>query len=307
MVCRDFDQIVERAKAAKTRGLVVVAGADDRQVIEAVVEAQREQIADAVLVGDANKIRQILRSLERDPNHYQIINADGVGEACKKAVQVVRSEPSAYLMKGIVETRELLKQVTARDNNLRTGHIMSHVAFNQLPNYPKLVVNTDGGMIPYPKLEDKKRIIINAVKTLRALGYERPKVAVLCAVEKVNPKLTETVDAAALKQMNLSGEIPGCTIEGPISYDLAMSAEVARIKRFDCPHCGDFDVLLVPNMVTGNILGKCWSITSGATMAGIVVGAKVPIVLTSRMASARERFLSTTLAAAVCKEGALEC
>jgi phosphate butyryltransferase len=174
---------------------------------------------------------------------------------------------------------------------------MSHIVFFELPNYHKLLMTTDGGMVMYPSLEDKKHIIENATHALRNMGYAMPKHAVVCAIETVNPKMTETVEADALKKMNLSGEITGCIVEGPISYDVAMSAEIAHHKGYVSPHIGDFDCMIMPNMQAGNILGKCFTVTVGAPMAGIIVGAKAPAVMTSRGSDANEKFFSIAMAA----------
>jgi phosphate butyryltransferase len=160
------------------------------------------------------------------------------------------------------------------------------------------VITTDGGMMMYPDLEQKKKIIENAVGVLHSLGYENPKVGVLAAVETVNPKMPESVDAGKLKEMNQNGEITGCIVEGPISYDLAMNKESAEIKGFVSPVAGDPDILIVPNITAGNILGKCLVYSAGAKMAGFIVGAKVPIVLTSRGSSSEEKYLSLVISAA---------
>ena len=178
---------------------------------------------------------------------------------------------------------------------------MSHFVINEIPNYHKLLVTTDGGMLMYPDLEQKKHIIENAVDTLISLGYDKPKVAVLAAVERVNPKMPETVDAAKLKEMNQSGAIINCIIDGPLSYDITMNKESAKIKGVDSQVCGDADILIVPNITTGNILGKCLVYSAGAKMAGFIVGAKVPIVLTSRGSSSEEKYLSLVLCAAAVK------
>ncbi len=178
---------------------------------------------------------------------------------------------------------------------------MSHVVFNEIPNYHKLLVLTDGGMMMYPDLDKKKQICENAVDTLRTLGYKMPKVAALAAVETVNPKMQETVDADALKRMNLENEITDCIIEGPISYDLTMSKASAEIKGFESPVTGDADIVLVPNITVGNVLGKSLIYSAGAKMAGFIVGAKVPIVLTSRGSSSEEKYLSLVLSAAATK------
>lgn len=206
-----------------------------------------------------------------------------------------------FLMKGKIQTADLLSAVVNKEEGLRTGKVMSHVVFNEIPNYHKLLVLTDGGMMMYPDLNKKKEICENAVGTLRTLGYDKPKVAVLAAVEKVNPKMPETVDADALKTMNKSGELADCIVEGPISYDLTMSKESAAIKGFESPVTGDADIVLVPNITVGNVLGKSLIYSAGAKMAGFIVGAKVPIVLTSRGSTSEEKYLSLVLSAAATK------
>jgi phosphate butyryltransferase len=179
---------------------------------------------------------------------------------------------------------------------------MTHVALDEIPGMNRLTALTDGGMIPYPTLEEKKDIIINAVEMLRSLGYEKPSVAVLCAVEKVNPKMPETVDAEALVAMNREGMIQNCHVVGPISYDIAMSADIAKEKKFECTDCGQFDILVTPSMVAGNLVNKSLTVSAGATMAGVVMGAKVPVVVTSRSSTALEKLLSLALASLIVQE-----
>ena len=176
---------------------------------------------------------------------------------------------------------------------------MSHVVLHDIPGYHKLLAVTDGGMMMYPNLEEKRQIIENAVSTFKSMGYECPKVAVLTAVEKVNPNMPETLDADNLKKMNQENILKDCIVEGPISYDLAMSKESAEIKNFISPVTEDVDILMVPNITVGNILGKSLVYSAGAKMAGFIVGAKVPIVLTSRGSTAEEKYLSIVLSAAI--------
>lgn len=199
-----------------------------------------------------------------------------------------------------MDTKDLLKPVVDRTNNLHSenspsGGLMSHLAFFRIPGVDRLVVVTDGGMVLYPDLNQKKGLILNAVGTLRAMGWERPRVAVLCAVEKVNPRMKETVEAAELAEMNRSGEIPDCVVEGPISYDVAMDPGIAAIKGYRSENCGRFDVLVTPDLTTGNLLGKSLLVSAHAELAGIVVGARIPIVVTSRGSSAEEKFHSIAL------------
>ncbi len=303
---RDFSEIVAKARASQTRRVLAVAAAEDEHVIEAVLKAKREGIADAILVGSTARIREVIRGEGGDPADFAFAAADSAESAGQTAVSLVKDGEADILMKGKMETRDLLKPVVDRENNLHTGRVMSHMAFNKLPNYPKLIVNTDGGMLVYPSLEDKKNIIINAVTTLRAMGYVYPKVAVLAGVEKINPKMIETVEADQLKQMNRNGEITDCIVEGPLSYDIAMDADIARYKGSDCPHSGDFDVLVMPNLATGNILGKSWTVTAQSVMAGIIVGAKVPVVIVSRGSGCEEKYLSIALAAVAAEHNQAE-
>lgn len=294
---RNFDEIVNAVKQSNSKRVIAVAAAEDKAVIMAALHAEKERIAEPIFTGNSVKIKELLSTLGADANKYNIIDAKA-GMSAQAAVELVKSEEANILMKGMLETRDMLKPVVQKENNLRTGKLMSHVVvFGNLPHYHKLIVSTDGGMVMYPTLEDKKYIIENAVSTMRAIGYEKPKVAVLAAIEKVNAKMKETVEADELKQMNLRGEIRDCIVEGPISYDVAMSKEIAAHKNYECPYCGDFDILIVPDMTSGNLLGKCWIVTAGAVMGGIIVGAKAPIVMTSRGSSAEEKYYSIALAA----------
>ena len=294
-----FKGIVDAVKKNPHKRNVAVAGASDLHVLEAVAHAKEQGLVNPILVGDRLRITHLLHELELREEDFQICHCREPEEAGAAAVRLVKEGHADFLMKGMIETKDLLKEIVKKENQLHTGRTMSHFALNEIPGYPKLIVNTDGGMLVYPNLEQKKEIIINTVKTLHALGISSPKIAVLAGIEKVNPKMQETIDAAELKAMNLRGEISECMVEGPISYDLAMCSDIAEIKHYNSPYCGDFDALIVPNLATGNILGKSWSVTAKGKMAGIIVGAKVPIVLTSRGSSAEEKFLSIALASLV--------
>lgn len=294
-----FEQIITSLKTVMTKKTAAVAGAADRHVLEAVIEAEKMGIIIPLLIGDSYEIRKQLQQLGKNPGDYFIVQCDDSHKVGEIAVELIKQGKANFIMKGMAETKDILKPLVNKDNGLSTGRVMSHVAFNQLPGYHKLIINTDGGMMMYPTLEEKKQILLNAVEVLHKIGYEMPKAAVLCAVEVVNSKMRETLDAKELKEANLRGEIPGCIVEGPISYDLAMSAEIAKTKQFDCPYCGDFDILLVPNITAGNILGKSWTVTAGSKMAGIVVGAKIPVVITSRGSSTQEKLNSLALAACI--------
>lgn len=297
-----FHQILEAVSRNPRKSRVAVAGAGNDHVLESVFQAEDLGLVIPVLIGDEARIRQLIREMGKDPESYRII-ASGDGEECgQAAVDLIRLGEADYIMKGLLETREVLKPLVNKANGLHTGRTMSHMAFDEVPGFRKLVILTDGGMIPHPNLEEKRDIIINAVSVLRSMGYERPKVAILCGVEKVNPKMPETVDAEALVGMARDGVIPDCDITGPISYDLAMDKESARIKGFDPERSGEFDILVPPSLSAGNILNKCLTLTAGGKMAGLVVGARVPVVVTSRGSSSEEKLLSLAVASLVTQQ-----
>jgi len=296
MVFKTFDELVAAAKSKPSIARMAVAAAGDPHTIEAVLRAREEGIAIPVLVGDKTIIDETLAEFGATVPEEDIYDVPDLAESARVAVSLVVEGKADFLMKGKLDTGVLLKAVVNKECGLGQGRTMSHFTMFQVPGYHKLMVPVDGGMVTYPTLEQKKDIIMNTVDTLRAMGYDQPKVGVLACVEKLNPKMPETVEADALKQMNRNGEITGCIVEGPISYDCAMSKEVAEFKGFNSPCAGDCDVLVAPNIHAGNIMGKMLTITCGAKMAGFIVGAKCPIVMTSRGSSPEEKYLSIVIA-----------
>ena len=302
MALVSFDEILRSAGELPERAVMAVAAAADPHSLEAALEARRAGIAEPLLVGDRGAILSLLEGLGESVPDEDIIDASGSAEAAARAVALVREGRASFLLKGGLDTSVLLRAVVDKERGLSRGRLMSHFTIFEIPGYHKLLAPVDGGMVTYPTLEQKKQIIENTVEMFHALGYDRPKVGVLACVEKINPKMPETVEADALKQMNLRGEIPGCVVEGPISYDCAVSKEIADYKGFESPCAGDCDILLAPNIHAGNIMGKMLTVTCGAKMAGFIVGAACPIAMTSRGSSAEEKFDSIVLAA-VCAAG----
>ncbi|MDL2235317.1 phosphate butyryltransferase [Christensenellaceae bacterium OttesenSCG-928-L17] len=294
MAIKNFDELIERVKGGKKRTVALVE-AHDEHALEAVIQAR--DIVNAILVGDPAKIKEALAALGHTADEFEIVEVPEGMHPSVCAANLIHEGRADFLMKGKIMTGDLLKGVLSPEANLRSGGLMSHVNMIELPGYHKLICVTDGGMVTYPDLEKKKHVVENVVKFFHGLGYEKPTVAALCAVETVNPKMQDTVDAAALKEMSLSGELPSCYVEGPISYDLAMVPELSEVKGYNCPHVGDFDILFVPEIVVGNVLGKCLVYTAGGRMAGLIQGCKVPIVLTSRGSSAEEKYYSLALGA----------
>ena len=280
-----------------TRARMAVTAAEDAHTLEAALYARDQGIVDPILVGDREKILSLLAELGKSVPEEDIYDAADNAAAAEQTVQLVREGKANFVLKGNLETKVLLKAVVNKENGLGKGGVMSHFTVFEIPNHPKLVAPVDGGMVTYPTLEQKKAIIENTVLAMRSIGCEEPKVGVLACVEKLNPKMPETVEGDALKQMNLRGEIRHCIVEGPISYDCAMSKEIAALKKFESPCAGDCDILLAPNIHAGNIMGKMLTVTCGAKMAGFIVGAKCPIAMTSRGSSMEEKYNSIVLAA----------
>ena len=293
-----FQELIDKVKKMETLPNIGVVVAEDEHSVEACIEAQRMGLVNPVFIGNKGKVLSVLENLGIE-DKYEIIDVKDNEQAPYEAVKLVHEGKLNALMKGKIDTGSLLKAVVDKENGLGTGRLMTHVVLNEVPSYHKLLLTTDGGMVTYPDLDKKKKIIENAVEVMHQLGYSNPKVGCLAAVEKVNPKMPETVDAHALKEMNEKGEITGCIVEGPISLDLALSNEVAKLKNYDSPVAGDADILIAPNITVGNILGKSLVIAAKGRMAGIIYGAKVPIVLTSRASSTDEKLLSIAFASLI--------
>lgn len=292
----DFLEIVKGKNVVKN---VAVPGAADDHVLEAVFEAENMGLIKAVLIDKEDEVKKVLTELGKNPDDYEIINAETPEECGQIAVDLVKEGKANVILKGLLETKDVLKPVVNKETGIGLGGVMSIVAFTELPAYHKLLVVTDGGMMTYPTVEQKAGIIKNAVDCYKKLGIENPKIACVAAVEKVNPKMPETVDAAELKKMNEEGIIKDCIVEGPISLDLAVNADSAKRKKYESPVAGDADVILVPNIQVGNVAHKSMLQFGNGKMAGVVVGAKCPIIINSRGSSAEEKFDSLLLACAV--------
>lgn len=292
---RSFDEVIERVKAFDTKKICGVCMADDA-AISGALEAEKIGLCTPVFVGHRDEIEEVLKKYSADGN-YKIIEVADAQEGAKTVVKMVRDGEVDFILKGHLDTAILMRAVIDKENGLRTGSLISHVAFEEIPTYHKLLAITDGGMCTYPDVDDKHKMIENAVDVFHKLGYENPKVACITAIEKVNPKMPETVDAAELKKRNLDGEISGCIVEGPISFDLAYDKQAAVIKEYTSEVSGDADILLAPNIHVGNLVSKALNLGAKAKFAGFVVGAKCAIILTSRSATAEEKYLSIAMAA----------
>ena len=299
MVLKDFTDLISKVRSSNITKKLIAVSADDAHTLEAVMQATKDGIVEPSFIGDAEAIRETLKELGEDSSLYPVYEEADFDKAAELGVRLIREGKGDFLMKGRLETSQILRAVVNEDHGLGTGGVMSHVAVNDVPAYHKFLITTDGGMNVAPNFNMKLGILVNAVNMLRALGYENPKVAVLANSEKVDPKIPESVEAGKLKEMYVRGEIRNCIVEGPVALDIALVKAHAEVKHFESPVAGDADIILSPNIFTSNTLGKSLTEMAGAKMAGLIVGAKVPIILTSRGSSSEEKYNSIVLAAAV--------
>jgi phosphotransacetylase len=259
-------------------------------------EAAKNGLIVPLLVGPASKIAEVAESAAIDLSNFEIVDAPHSHGAAAKAVELVKHGRAEILMKGSLHTDELMSAIVSREGGLRTARRISHVFIMDVPTYHKVLIVTDAAINIAPTLEDKVDICQNAIDLAVSLGLEKPKVAILAAVETVTSKMPATIDAAALCKMAERGQIKGALLDGPLAFDNAISTQAAEIKGIKSPVAGDPDILLVPDLEAGNILAKQLSFLANADSAGMVLGAKVPVILTSRADSVRARIASCAVA-----------
>jgi phosphate butyryltransferase len=279
---------------------IAVAVAQDEDVLQSIHQAYNLGLIDVSLVGDKEKIFQIADKLNIDVSRYDIVKELDKVKAARIAVDMVSSGRADVLMKGMINTADLLKVVLDKDIGLRTNRVLSHIAVIEIENYHKLLFVTDGGMNIAPDLKQKADIIQNAVNVANSLGIEKPKVAVLASVEMINPAMQCTLDAAALSKMADRGQIKNCIIDGPLAMDNAINLDAAKHKGIESEVAGDADILLVPDIEAGNILLKSLVFLGKGTPCGIIAGSKAPIVVTSRADDYKAKLYSIALASIAC-------
>ena len=295
---KNFDDLLSRVKECK-RKKVSVAVAQDEPVLEAIKAAKEQGIADAILVGDKNKIKEIADSIGMDITQFEVIHEPDVKKAALFAIQLVSSGRADMVMKGLVDTATFLRSVLNKEVGLRTGKVMSHVSVFEIEGFDRLIFLTDAAFNTYPDLKAKVQIVQNAVSVAHACGIECPKVAPVCAVEVVNPDMPATIDASLLSKMNDRGQIKGCVVDGPLALDNALSEEAAHHKGITGPVAGKADVIMLPNIETANVMYKTLTYTSKSRNGGILVGTSAPVILTSRADSFETKVNSIALAAVV--------
>ena len=294
-----LSQLVEKAKN-KQRRRITVAAAEDEAVLKSLKTAMNEGIVTPILVGNKTEIEKVAKSVELNLSGIEIIHNDkGASASAQIAVSIIKKGEADVLMKGNVSTGALLKAVLDKENGLRKGGVLSHVAFFESPYYHKLLCVTDAAMNVAPDFDTKVHIVNNAVEACHKIGIATPKVAVMAAVETVNPKMEATVHAAMMKTMSDRKQFKNCIVDGPLAIDNAVSKHAAEHKGIVSDVAGDCDIILVPDIEAGNMLYKTLNFLGGATAAGVIMGAVVPIVLTSRSDTEESKMLSIALAAAM--------
>ncbi len=299
MEMKDFNQIVERAKRSFRKMRVVIAGADAENILLGTFEAQDAGFATPVLVGEAEKIEPMLERLGLKDKPYSLVATQPGEDVVQAAVDVIRRGEGDVLMRGNTQTRDFLMALLDKKNELRTDKRLVHIDLVSMPEYPKLIAIGDVTVTIQPDIQQKKEIIRSMTETLESVGYEKPNIALLSMVEEVNFHMKDTVEAQELVRSHADTPIANCNLVGPIAYDLILSKEAARLKNYDEPLCGNFDGIVVPSLLAGNLIVKCWQMHTKAKTCGVVVGAKVPVALTSRSDDKEVSFLSLAFCAAM--------
>ena len=290
---KSFYEIIAAARK-QGRKTISVAVAQDLDVLKALKTAEDQGLSRAILVGDARAIRPLAE--QAGLKEVEIIDQPDQDEAALAAADLVRQGRAGVLMKGLINSSNFLKAVLNKERGLRNSKLLCHLGVFEVPGVDRLMFHSDGGMNVAPGLEDKKEILINVLKAMAVMGYQRPNIAVLSHNEQVNEKMPSTTDAAALVKMAEAGELPPCVIEGPMAMDVAASKEAAAHKKIDSRISGQADIFLMPNIEAGNLVGKTLIYYAGARFAGLILGAAAPVVMASRSDTAKAKLDSIALA-----------
>ena len=299
MALNNFDQIVERAKQSFRKERVVIAGADSENILLGAFEAQDAGFASLILVGEPTKVEPMLERLGLKDKPYRLVATQPGNNVVQAAIDIINRGEGDVLMRGNTQTRSFLMRLLDENNGLRTDKRLTHIDLVSMPEYPKLIAIGDVTVTIEPNLQQKKQIIRDMVEMLESVGYEKPNIALLSMVENVSFHMKDTVEAQRLVMEHAENPIADCNLVGPIAYDLILSKEAARLKGYDNPLCGEFDGIVAPNLMAGNLIVKCWQMHAHAKTCGVVIGAKVPVALTSRSDDKEVGFLSLAFCAAL--------
>lgn len=296
-----FAKLWEAAQGGQPYKLAV-AEAQDQAVLEAVVEASKLKLVEAILVGDEAKIKTLLDGLGQDPQAYCLVDSSSPELSAQKTVTLAHEGKADAVLKGLLPTSTLMRAALNKEYGLRSGNTISHAMIYEIPGREGFLVNTDGGMLPFPNLDQKRAILENAASMLQSLGYDNINAAVLAASEQVDPKIEASLDAAQLAQESDHWQKWHMSVFGPVALDLAVSEEAAAHKGYTAQGAGQADIVLVPDFLVGNALGKALTYFAGADSAGLILGAAKPIILVSRADSAKVKLNSLALAAVLVRK-----
>ena len=297
MALKNFDQIVERAKQSFRPLRVVIAGADAENILLGAFEAQDAGFAFPILVGDPAKIQPMLERLGLQDKPHRLVAVQPGGLVAQAAIDLINAGEGDILMRGNTQTREFLMPLLDKKNGLRTEKRLTHIDLVSMPEYPKLIAIGDVTVTIEPNLQQKQEIIQDMAEMLHSIGYEKPNIALLSMVEHVSFHMKDTVEAQRLVMKHDQHPISECNLVGPIAYDLILSKEAARLKNYENPLCGEFDGIVAPSLLAANLIVKCWQMHAHARTCGVVIGAKVPVALTSRSDDKDVAFLSLAFCA----------
>ncbi len=294
---KNFEYFFDIVRAYKVKRRLVLAAAEDENALKSVKVAYQEGIIEPILVGNKQQIKEIADKIQFDLESFELISQNDPIKSAQEAVKIVRDGNADILMKGFIQTADYLRVILNKEDGIREADVLSHISFFEIPAYHKVLAVSDVALIVAPSLDDKVVMIKNGVNLFHHLKVENPKVAILAAVETVNPKMPACIDAAMLTMMNKRNQITGCVIDGPLAFDNAISKESAEHKKIVSDVAGDADLLITPNIEVGNTLYKSFTYFGGGTVAAVVLGAKVPAILTSRSDTERSKLASILLAA----------
>ena len=300
---KEFESIVQKARADGKRMRVAIAGADSESILLGAFEAEADGFIEPILIGNYKRIQEMTERLGLKDRHYDLQPVDDSTNVVQFAIEMIKSGNADCLMRGNTSTRDLLMPVLNKANHLiRDDRLVTHVVFLKIPGYDRLLAVSDVTLLINPSADARREVLKNIVRALRVFDVEHPNIALLAMVEKPSFQMRDTVEDQTMVREHLKRPIADCNIAGPIAYDLIMSKEAARLKNFDCPYCGEFDGIVVPNLMSGNLMIKVLQMNAGATGCGILVGAKVPVAITSRSDSPDKVFLSLAACTAMWKD-----
>ena len=299
-----FEEIVEKAKKAERPMRVAIAAADAENILRGAFMAQDAGFVEPILVGNVGKIRAVLEAIGEAGRDVQIVDASGGDSSVQYAIEMINTGNADCLMRGNSSTRDFLMPVLNKSNHLiQRDALVTHINFLKLPELPRMLAVSDVTLLINPPMDARKEVVKNMVKAFNAFGVEKPNIALLALVEKPSYQMRDTVEDQTMVRENERRPFADCNLVGPIAYDLIVSKEAARLKSFDCPYCGEFDGIVVPNLATGNVMVKVLQQSAGATGFGVLVGAKIPIAITSRADKPDQAFYSLAACAAMWGSG----